>query len=135
MVAFGGSKIGVMWSNQSSTNDAMYFAVHEDGQPDATWQASATAIQGPCGSSTSYSVTAHPLDGFSGPVTLSASGLSAGATASFDPNPLELPQSSSSTLSVRTSGTTKNGSYPVRITGSGGSLTRSRSVTLQIKRK
>lgn len=105
MVAFGGSKIGVMWSNQSSTNDAMYFAVHEDGQPDASWQASATAIQGPRGSSTSYSVTAHPLDGFSGPVTLSASGLSAGATASFDPNPLELPQSSSSTLSVRTSGT------------------------------
>ena len=46
VVAFGGNRIGVMWSNQSSTNDAMYFSVHEDGQPDSTWQSSRTAIQG-----------------------------------------------------------------------------------------
>ncbi len=45
LVAFGGSKIGVMWSNQNAS--ALYFAVHEDGQPDTTWQASRTAIQGP----------------------------------------------------------------------------------------
>lgn len=46
VLAFGGNQIGVLWSNQSGTNDAMYFAVHEDGQPDATWSASRTAIQG-----------------------------------------------------------------------------------------
>ena len=47
VLAFGGSRIGVMWSNQTTAADAMYFAVHEDGQADGTWQASRTAIQGP----------------------------------------------------------------------------------------
>ena len=48
VLAFDGNKIGVMWSNgSSSTADGMYFAVHEDAQPDTTWQQSRTAIQGP----------------------------------------------------------------------------------------
>jgi hypothetical protein len=47
VISFAGNQIGVMWSNASSANDAMYFAVHQDGQPDTTWQASRTAIQGP----------------------------------------------------------------------------------------
>jgi PKD repeat protein len=45
VVAFGGNKIGVMWSSQ--TNSAIYFAVHADGQSDSTWQQSRTAIAGP----------------------------------------------------------------------------------------
>ena len=47
VIAFGGDKIGVMWGNQTSSNDAMWFAVHVDGQPDTSWQAARTAIQGP----------------------------------------------------------------------------------------
>jgi PKD repeat protein len=47
VIAFAGNKIGLLWSNQTTANDAMYFAVHDDGQPDATWSASRTAIQGP----------------------------------------------------------------------------------------
>ena len=47
VVAFDRNRIGIMWSNQSTSKDAMYFAVHEDGQPDGSWQASRTAIQGP----------------------------------------------------------------------------------------
>ena len=38
------SKIGVMWSNQN--DDAMYFATHNDGDPDNVWQSQA-ANQGP----------------------------------------------------------------------------------------
>jgi hypothetical protein len=47
VIAFGGDRIGVMWSNQRTSNDAMYFATHRDGQPDTTWEAARTAIQGP----------------------------------------------------------------------------------------
>ena len=47
VIAFGGDRIGVMWSNQASSNDAVFFATHVDGQPDTTWEASRTAIQGP----------------------------------------------------------------------------------------
>jgi PKD repeat protein len=46
LLAFGGNAVGVMWSNQTSTRDGMYFAVHNDGDPDGSWQASRTAIQG-----------------------------------------------------------------------------------------
>jgi hypothetical protein len=46
VIAFGGNKIGVMWSNQSSANTGMWFAVHNDGDADTTWQASRAAIQG-----------------------------------------------------------------------------------------
>jgi PKD repeat protein len=45
VAAFGGNKIGVMWSNQ--TVSAMYFAVHRDGDPATTWELSRTAVQGP----------------------------------------------------------------------------------------
>jgi hypothetical protein len=44
VIAFDG-KIGVMWSNQ--IDDAIYFAIHKDGDPNTTWQESRTAIQGP----------------------------------------------------------------------------------------
>jgi len=45
MIAFPGSKIGVMWSNQNDKK--MHFAVHLDGDADTTWQAEETALPGP----------------------------------------------------------------------------------------
>jgi hypothetical protein len=44
VVAFGGNKIGIMWSNQ--TDAAMYFAYHLDGAADTSWTAT-TALQSP----------------------------------------------------------------------------------------
>jgi hypothetical protein len=38
LVAFGGGKVGVMWSNQNDS--AMYFAYHVDGAADFSWTAS-----------------------------------------------------------------------------------------------
>jgi serine protease len=80
------------------------------------------------GSGTSYTITTTPSGGFTGSVSLSQSGLPSGVTASFDPN----PATSSSTLSVTTSGATATGSFPVTIAGTGGSLTHSATVTLVI---
>jgi len=78
------------------------------------------------GASTSYTVTITPSGGFTGSVTLSASGLPAGAAASFAPN----PATSTSTMSVTTSSTTPTGSYPLTITGTSGTLSHTASVTL-----
>jgi hypothetical protein len=44
LVAFGGNKIGVMWSNQNDST--MHFAYHFDGAVDSTWTAS-PAISSP----------------------------------------------------------------------------------------
>ena len=43
VIAFGGGKIGVMWSNQNASAD--YFAVHSDSDLDSTWSVE-TALQG-----------------------------------------------------------------------------------------
>ena len=44
LIWFGGNRIGVMWSNQSSSH--MYFTTHLDGDPDTTWSASEAVTSG-----------------------------------------------------------------------------------------
>ena len=46
LIAFGGNKMGIMWSNQSSSHYAMWFAVHQDGASDTTWSAGEQALSG-----------------------------------------------------------------------------------------
>ncbi len=43
-IAFGGNKVGLMWSNQSTAT--MYFSVHVDGTPDTSWSGPETAASG-----------------------------------------------------------------------------------------
>jgi hypothetical protein len=83
------------------------------------------------GGSTTYTVTVARSGGYADPVSLSVRGLPAGATASFSPN----PAAASSTLSVRTSNSTPVGTYPLTLTGTGGSLTRTAGASLQVKKK
>src|SRR2546427_557202 len=87
--------------------------------------ASQTVMQG---ASTTYTLGITPLGGFSGAVSLSATGLPAGASASFTPN----PATSSSTMTVSTDATTPTGSFPVTIIGTSGTLTQTASVTLVV---
>jgi hypothetical protein len=81
------------------------------------------------GGGTSYTLTITPSGGFADSVSLSESGLPGGATASFSPN----PATSSSTLSVTTTGTTPAGSFPVTIAGTSGGRTHTATVTLVIQ--
>jgi uncharacterized repeat protein (TIGR02059 family) len=37
IIAFGGNKVGVFWSNQNASPDADYFAIHQDGAADTDW--------------------------------------------------------------------------------------------------
>ncbi|MFF2345067.1 hypothetical protein [Pseudarthrobacter sp. NPDC058119] len=38
VTSFQGDKIGIMWSNQRPGQKKFYFAIHQDGQPDTSWQ-------------------------------------------------------------------------------------------------
>lgn len=75
------------------------------------------------GQSASYAVTASSLGGFSDPVTLSVSGLPAGASASFAASPLT--PTASTTLTIATAGTTPLGGYTLALGGVSGTLVRS----------
>lgn len=46
LVAFGGNRIGIMWSNQASIGAGIYFAVHVDGRPPSTWEPSRAVLTG-----------------------------------------------------------------------------------------
>jgi subtilase family serine protease len=82
------------------------------------------------GSSTGYSVTVARTGTFTGAVTLTASGLPAGANASFSPS---LVSGSSSTLTVSTSATVTPGTYPFTIMGTSGTLAHSIGATLTVQ--
>jgi kumamolisin len=86
---------------------------------------SLTITQGGNGTST---ITVTDVGGFTGSVTLAASGLPSGVTAQFSPN----PTTSTSTLTLTASATATTGTSTVTITGTSGSLQASTTLTLTV---
>ena len=82
------------------------------------------------GASTSYTATVAPVNGFTGTVAFSVTGLPSGATATF--NPVSVTTSGSTTMSVSTSAATPPGSYPLTIRGTSGPRIRTVNVTLVV---
>ncbi len=82
------------------------------------------------GASTNYTVNLGYLYGFAHPCTLSVSGLPGGTTASFSPNPVKSP-TTSSVMNVNTTGSTPAGTYTLTIQGTG-SQTHSTTVILVV---
>jgi hypothetical protein len=67
---------------------------------------------------------------FAGTVALSVSGLPSGVSGSF--NPSSISGSGTSTLNLTVANTVPNGSYPLTVTGTSGSLTQTTTVTLAV---
>ena len=83
------------------------------------------------GETTSYVIVVSLMSGTAQPVSLTLSGLPSGATHSFNP-----PSSSptfQSTLEIRTGKTTAAGTYTLSLTASGGGVTKTASLTLEIE--
>ena len=76
----------------------------------------------------SYDLRVGVFNGFTGNVTLAASGLPAGSTAQFSTNPVNAPGTSTLTLGGAAAAAT--GEYTIDVTGTSGSL--SRSISLQL---
>ena len=86
---------------------------------------SVTIAQGGPGTST---ITITPQSGFSGNVTLSASGLPTGVTAAFNSN----PATTTSVLTLTASATAATGTVTVTITGMSGAMTSSTTLSLTV---
>ena len=82
------------------------------------------------GSNGSYTITVTALNGFTGPVSLSVSGLPGRTNARFSPS--TIAGSGATTLLVSPNKKVPPGTYPVTITGTSGSLAHSASVSLTI---
>jgi len=80
---------------------------------------------------TTYTVTVTPVNGFSGTVSFSVSGLPSRTTASF--NPASVTGGGTSTLTVDTRSRTPRGTYVLTIRGTSGNLVHSTTVTLVVQ--
>jgi uncharacterized membrane protein len=89
------------------------------------WAAGASVGQGSSGTS---SIQVTPQYGFTGNVTLSASGLPSGVTAAFTPN----PTTGASTLTLTASSSAISGQYNVTITGTSGTQTVTTTLALGV---
>lgn len=87
-----------------------------------------SATVSPNGGTVTYTVTITPTGGFSSAITMSVSGLPAGATGSFAPN----PATGSSTLTVTAAKSVAKGTYPFTVTGTNDSpaITHTANATL-----
>jgi thermitase len=104
--------------------------VVEAAAPDFTIAASPTAVSVVRGVQAAYTISIGSEHGFAGSVALSATGLPAGAVASFAP--ASVLASGSSTLAVATTSAAPAGSYTFTVRGTSGSLTHTLNVSLTV---
>jgi hypothetical protein len=83
------------------------------------------------GASTSFNLSVTPSGGFSSTVNLSVSGLPGNVTPTFAPASIA-NASGTSTLTLATNSFATPGSYPLTLTGTGGAITHTANVTLNI---
>lgn len=80
------------------------------------------------GASGTSTITVNDVSGFTGSVTLAASGLPSGVTAGFSPN----PTTGTSTLTLTASASATTGGATVTITGTSGSLVATTTLALTV---
>ena len=100
------------------------------GPPDFSFSSDPSSQTVQQGHGTTYTVSVGASGGFSGTVNLSASGLPAGATATF--NPATIAGSGTSTLTISTLSSTPAGTSTLTLTGVSGSLSHTSTVTLVV---
>jgi hypothetical protein len=126
----GSYPLTITGTNGTLTHQTSVTLVVQSPAADFTLDASPASRTIPRGGATTYAVTITPVNGFSGSVSLSVSGLPNRTTASLSPN----PATSSSTLTVTTKpGGGQRGTFTLTITGTSGSLTHTKTVTLVVQ--
>ncbi|HEX6967428.1 MAG TPA: S8 family peptidase [Micromonosporaceae bacterium] len=121
---------GVVTNPGSGSPNKLLYVVNASGGNDFSISVSPTSGSVTQGGSVSATVNTTVTSGSPQTVTLSASGLPSGATASF--NPSSVTAGNSSTMTISTSSSTPTGTYTVTITGSAASGTRSTTYTLTV---
>jgi hypothetical protein len=129
----------LLWSRADSktyiprSNLPHCFTVGPPPAPDFTIEASPDTQTVEPGQSTDYTVTLTSVAGFNSPCTLTVTGLPAGASESFAPNPV-IP-TNTSTMSVSTTGATPEGFHTLTVTASElprGQVEHSTQVVLEV---
>jgi hypothetical protein len=122
-------KVTVTAANSAGSASATSAATATVPTPTFTVLSTPTRVTVRRGAKAAYTLKVNPLYGFTGSVSLTASGVPAGAAVSFSPS----TTTSTSTLTVSTGSATAGTRY-IKVTGSGGGKTAAVTLTLQITR-
>ena len=87
------------------------------------------------GQSGTATVTTAVSGGFDSAVALSATGEPTGVTITFTPASIAAPGSGTSSMLLTVSRTAKTGTYPITITGTGGGITHTTTLTFEVVRR
>ena len=100
--------------------------------PDYSISANPAAVSVAQGSQGTSTITTTISGGFNSAINLSAAGVPNGTTVSFNPNPIAAPGNGSSTMTINVGANTAVGTYPITVTGNGGGIQHSTTVTLTV---
>jgi len=117
-------------SGATSRSNVVNLVVTTSGVPDFTITATPPSQALTDSDSNTFTINLDVTNGFNGAVALSASGLPAGVTASFNPASVVVP--GSSTMTVTTTNSAPVGTNTVTITGTYGTLSHATAVTLAV---
>lgn len=116
----------------TGTPNRLLFVVQNGTPPTNNFSVSVSPTSGSvtAGNSATTTVNTATTAGSAQSVSLSASGLPTGATASF--SPATVTSGGSSTLTISTTASVTNGTYPITVTGTGAAGTRTATYTLTV---
>lgn len=127
--ATGNSKVTITGTSGSATaSTSIALTVNSSVTSGFTLSPSAATVSTSQGSSATDTITVTDKGGFTGSVTLAASGLPSGVTATFGTN----PATGSSVVAFAASSTATTGTSMVTITGTSGTTTTTTTVTLTV---
>jgi subtilase family serine protease len=115
-------------SGSLTATTTLALTVSAAAAPNFTLSASPSSLSVTQGSSGTSTISVTDKNGFTGSVTLAASGLPSGVTAAFGTN----PTTGSSVLTLTASATATTGTSTVTITGTSGSLTATTTLALTV---
>ncbi len=124
--AVAGYDLVTGWGSPNGAN--LINALTGPAGPSFTLTANPNSLTIAAGSQGTSTITVVPAGGFTGSVTLNATGLPSGVTAGFSPN----PTTTTSTLTLTVASGTAPGTSTITVGGTSGSLTASTTIQLTI---
>ena len=108
------------------------YSLANNWTPDFTISAATATLSVPQNGTGTSTIMTTVLGNFSNVVSLSASGLPTGTTASFNPTSLAAPGSGSSILTIDVGSSSAVGTYTLTVAGIGGGITHTTTINLTV---